>query len=133
MGKLSYSKMKGTKNHCTCAQVWDKEGNNLAIIDSRLGEEKASYYAMLFSEGPKLLSLLRDLSDLQNGPPLETIREEWQSTMDEAYELLGRLESPSEEIFVKYQELFNHMSKEHNLTLLESEMEEIVELVKNIY
>ena len=120
--------MKGTENHCTCAQVWDEEGNNLAIIDSRLGEDKASYYAMLFSEAPKLLSLLRDLSDLQNGPPLEMIKGEWQATMDETYELLGRLEES-----VKYQELFNHMSKEHNLILLESEMEEIVELVKNIY
>lgn len=32
----------------------------------------------------------------------------------------------------RYQELYNYMSKEHNLVLLESEMQEIINIVKRI-
>lgn len=38
------------------------------------------------------LRLLRDLADLQNGPPLERYREEWERTMKEVYAFLEKYE-----------------------------------------
>lgn len=40
----------------------------------------------------KAIKLLRDLADLQNGPPLETYLEEWEKTMKEVYDFLGKYE-----------------------------------------
>lgn len=39
------------------------------------------------------IKLLRDLADLQNGPPLEQHRKEWEETMEEVYDFLNRWES----------------------------------------
>ena len=36
------------------------------------------------------LTALRDLHDEQNGPPLETRREQWQAAMDRAIEVLQK-------------------------------------------
>jgi hypothetical protein len=36
----------------------------------------------------KAIKLLRDLADLQNGPPLVQHEKEWRETMDEVYEFL---------------------------------------------
>lgn len=36
------------------------------------------------------IRLLNDLADLQNGPPLEQHRKEWEDTMDEIYAFLNR-------------------------------------------
>jgi hypothetical protein len=38
------------------------------------------------------LRLLRELADIQNGPPLETYREEWLALMDEVYSFLNKHE-----------------------------------------
>ncbi len=43
------------------------------------------------------LALLRDLADLQNGPPLETHRKQWEETMEAVYAFLNKHE-PSGEI-----------------------------------
>lgn len=40
----------------------------------------------------RCLELLRDLADLQNGPPLETYRKEWEKTMSEVYDFLKKYE-----------------------------------------
>jgi hypothetical protein len=37
----------------------------------------------------KALTLLRDLADLQNGPPLERHRAEWEQTMQQVYDYLN--------------------------------------------
>lgn len=37
----------------------------------------------------RAVKLLRDLSDLQNGPPLEQHRVEWEETMEEVYDFLN--------------------------------------------
>ena len=39
------------------------------------------------------LKLLRDLADLQNGPPLETYRQDWEETMKQVYDFLHEWES----------------------------------------
>lgn len=54
-GEWDYSPMKGQVMHCTCAQVWDSEGKNLAVIDSRYGEEEATANAKLIAAAPELL------------------------------------------------------------------------------
>ena len=47
--------------------------------------------ARLIASAPELLRLLRHLHDLQNGPPLEKYRDEWERVMNEVGELLNRL------------------------------------------
>jgi len=39
------------------------------------------------------INLLRDLADLQNGPPLERHRKEWEDTMDQVYGFLNKWKS----------------------------------------
>lgn len=39
--------------------------------------------------GPSPVELLKDLADLQNGPPLEQHRKEWEETMDKVYKCLS--------------------------------------------
>jgi hypothetical protein len=39
------------------------------------------------------IRLLRDLADLQNGPPLEQHRKEWEATMEEVYKFLSEVEA----------------------------------------
>lgn len=49
-------------------------------------------------------------------------------------ELEISLSSKDSMIFgVKYQDLFDHLVNQHNLTLTENDIQEIVDLVKNIY
>lgn len=36
------------------------------------------------------LQLLRDLADLQNGPPLEQHRKQWEETMEQVYAFLNK-------------------------------------------
>src|SRR5882724_2568648 len=47
----------------------------------------------------KCLKLLRDLADLQNGPPLEQYRKDWLNTMQEVYAILNYFERPFSEDF----------------------------------
>jgi len=46
----------------------------------------------LSEELDKSVGLLRDLSDLQNGPPLTRYRDEWEKTMAEVHAFLNRWE-----------------------------------------
>jgi hypothetical protein len=39
--------------------------------------------------------LMKDLGDLQNGPPLEQHRQEWDETMQEVYDFLNRWGQPT--------------------------------------
>lgn len=57
-GPWSFSPMRGQIGHCTMAQVWDDEGNNLCSIDSRYGEDKASANAELIAKTPEMYSIL---------------------------------------------------------------------------
>jgi hypothetical protein len=38
------------------------------------------------------LRLLRELTDIQNGPPLESYRDEWEDLMEEIYNFLAEHE-----------------------------------------
>lgn len=58
-GELSHSKQKGTIGHCHAAQVWDSEGNSLAVIRSTSNEAEASSYAELFAAAPVTLEALQ--------------------------------------------------------------------------
>lgn len=40
----------------------------------------------------KSLELLRELADLQNGPPLETYKKDWEETMHQVYSFLNEWE-----------------------------------------
>lgn len=46
----------------------------------------------LNEELDKSVGLLRDLADLQNGPPLERHKDEWEKTMERVYAFLNRWE-----------------------------------------
>ena len=48
-------------------------------------------------EFKRALALLRDLADLQNGPPLETHRKEWEETMELVYNFLATYENELEQ------------------------------------
>ncbi len=39
------------------------------------------------------IRILRDLADLQNGPPLERYKEQWHQTMNEVYQFLHENEN----------------------------------------
>lgn len=56
--RWSYSPMKGEPGHCYAAQVWDSEGNSLAVIDSRYGDVESTEKAKLISAAPDLLGAL---------------------------------------------------------------------------
>lgn len=72
-GKLSYCPMKGKPGHCMSAQVWDENGLNLAIIDSRLEAEIATQYAKLFSLAPDLHNSLTNFVKYITEHPTESI------------------------------------------------------------
>ena len=55
------SKMKGKAGHCICAQVFDENGDSLAVIDTRYGEKKASKYAKLIAQSPQMLDALKEV------------------------------------------------------------------------
>ena len=64
--------------------------NDLLLVDAIEKAQKMESDALTpFGESIKLL---RDLADLQNGPPLEQHRKEWEKTMNEVYEFLNRWE-----------------------------------------
>lgn len=43
----------------------------------------------------KALELLRDLADIQNGPPLVTVAKEWNEIMTNVYNFLEEHEKPT--------------------------------------
>ena len=47
-------------------------------------------------EFKRALKLLRDLADLQNGPPLEKYRKQWDETMELVYNFLATYENELE-------------------------------------
>lgn len=57
-GEWTFSPMKGEPGHCFVAQVWDVEGNSLATVDSRYGEEESTAIAKLIASAPELLKAL---------------------------------------------------------------------------
>lgn len=46
----------------------------------------------------KAMRLLRELADLQNGPPLLKYESEWSQTMTEIYELLEEYENTTDSL-----------------------------------
>lgn len=65
-GTLTFSPMKGKPGHCFAAQVWDHEDKCVAVIESRLGEEKSTEYARIFAAAPKMLDALVNISEYWN-------------------------------------------------------------------
>lgn len=62
-GKWSYSKQKGIKNHCFQAQVWNENGDSMAIIEPTDNEYEASANALLISKAPEMLEMLQYFVD----------------------------------------------------------------------
>jgi hypothetical protein len=60
-GPWSYSEQRGSKNHCTVAQVWDSYGDCLAIIESTDDEAVATANARLIAAAPELLAALEEI------------------------------------------------------------------------
>lgn len=69
------TKMKGKPGHCIAAQIFDKDGLSLAVIDSRYGAKRATAIAkeievavnnrsLLEDAEAKIKKLLKDKSDL---------------------------------------------------------------------
>ena len=58
------------------------------------GVDKEKFLAEVRGRVPfdEAIDLLRQLADLQNGPPLETYREEWAETMSAVYEFIKKHE-----------------------------------------
>ena len=56
-------------------EVWDMDNNVIAV---GLSEENA----LLMASAHELAEALRELHDLQNGPPLEKNREQWNAAME---------------------------------------------------
>lgn len=63
-GKLSYSGQVGTLKNCMVAQVWDKNGKNLATIEPTKDSKIASANALLFSKSPELLKALIESTEV---------------------------------------------------------------------
>lgn len=57
------------------------------------------------------LDLLRDLADLQNGPPLETYSTEWESTMQQVYDFLKRHEEKQPVSYFFLPDIYPHENR----------------------
>ena len=60
-GEWSFSKQQGGIRSCFQAQVWDEDGNNLAIIEATLGSSESTANAKLIAAAPELLQALEFL------------------------------------------------------------------------
>lgn len=58
------------------------------------------------------ITLLRDLADLQNGPPLETVRKEWENTMHNVYAFLNENEPEPTHLEIPEDNLFDLFPEE---------------------
>jgi hypothetical protein len=63
-----------------------------AWIGSRTRDAAQLANVRLMIAAPKLLRLLRRLYDLQNGPPLEKYRDEWEEVMGEVGSVIAEVE-----------------------------------------
>lgn len=71
-------------NTCTCPTPLIRGVNPKYCGDCQKDLETTAFV--------QCLKLLRDLADLQNGPPLETYRKDWDQTMTEVYNFLEKHE-----------------------------------------
>lgn len=66
-GPWDYSPQKGSPGHCWTAQVWDSEGESLAVLDSTIDPSEATANAMMMAAAPDLLGAIQGalrISDL---------------------------------------------------------------------
>lgn len=64
--------------------------SNFCRAMNDLNIEKQSTIQSLQSEVEQLKGLLQELVDIQNGPPLEQHKNEWQEVMDKCYSILSK-------------------------------------------
>jgi len=55
-GPWDYSDQKGSRKHCYLGQVWDSNGESLAVLDSTTDPAVATANARLIAAAPELLS-----------------------------------------------------------------------------
>jgi hypothetical protein len=60
-GEWKFSEQKGRPGHCFVAQVWDADGNCLAVIEPTEDPAVATERAMLFACSPALLRFVSDM------------------------------------------------------------------------
>jgi hypothetical protein len=65
-GPWDYSEQKGGPGHCFVAQVWDSEGESLAVLDSTIDPAVATANAKLMASSPELLYCLQRLLPMVN-------------------------------------------------------------------
>jgi len=72
--KFTFSGQSGTKNHCSAAQIWDEDGNSLAVIESTEDEKDATDVARLMHASPEMLEALEHYNR-KPAHPLSTIHD----------------------------------------------------------
>jgi hypothetical protein len=66
--------------------IKSSNGDVLAEVYGNAGENLSN--ATLMAEAPNLIKALEALIDVQNGPPLEKYRKEWENAMRDAAEAI---------------------------------------------
>ena len=59
-GPWDYSDQTGSRKHCYLGQVWDSEGESLAVLDSTTDPAVATANARLIAAAPDLLAACED-------------------------------------------------------------------------
>ncbi len=83
---LSYSEQVGDKDHCLVAQVWDRHGDSVAIIEPTDNRDVATSTAMLFAAAPEMLAALqfvirgidREIADMESKGEVPLVKNDFE-------------------------------------------------------
>lgn len=85
----------------------EKDSINLGEVSRLVAKwEESEVFRSIKGRLETSVKLLRDLTDLQNGAPLEQHRKEWEETMRQVYDFLNKAESHPEQLKEKTKEEF---------------------------
>lgn len=84
----------------------EKDSINLGEVSRLVAKwEESEVFRSIKGRLETSVKLLRDLTDLQNGAPLEQHRKEWEETMRQVYDFLNKAESHPEQLKEKTKEV----------------------------
>ncbi len=91
-GEWSSSKQDGVPGHCFQAQVWDSNGNNLAVIEPTGDENEASATAAFIAAASRIAPDIRAMQDAfeQVCEAATDVANNWQTPTVEHYRALAR-------------------------------------------
>ena len=97
--KWAFSPQTGTKGHCLMAQVWDDDGNPIAVIDDTLRPEQATARAKLISKAPEMYEAIKGfIIAIEDGSLTVYTDDEHNAVRDENEEKINKLYSLIKEI-----------------------------------